>query len=254
MSTPGVKALIVDDEALSADMLEYLIARHIPEITVIKKATGAVEALALVETFQPQILFLDIQMPFMNGFELLKKISKYDFSIIFITAYNKYAINAIRFSALDYLLKPVNPDELKEAIRRYTDQQRLKLHYQQLYDNFIQNLNEKEFKNYRLALHTSTGLRLVTPSEIIHCEAENNYTRFFLSDKKIILTSTTIKEYEETLRSHDFIRVHKSYLVNLQYISEFNNQTDTILLKNGIQVPVSRRRKHEVLEMLKHRK
>ena len=251
MNSFPTKALIIDDEALSADMLEYLIRKNIPEISFIKKATSAAEGLELIHTFQPQLLFLDIQMPFLNGFELLNKLPKYDFSVIFVTAFNKFAINAIRFSALDYLLKPVDTDELKQAVQRYMNQQKEKLQYQELYNNFIQNLNEKEFRNYRLALHTHTGLRLVTPSEIIYCEAENNYTRFFLSDQKIIITSRTIKEYEETLSGHDFIRVHKSYLINLHYATEYNNQADTILLKTGTSVPVSRRRKHEVLELLK---
>lgn len=251
MSSNLLKALIIDDEALSADMLEYLVKKNIPEIGSIKKATSASEGLELIHSFQPQLLFLDIQMPFLNGFELLNKLPKYDFSVIFITAFNKYAIKAIRFSALDYLLKPVDADELKQAIQRYLDHQKEKIQYQELYNNFIRNLNEKEYSNYRLALRTNTGLRLALPSEILYCEADNNYTRFFLTDDKIILTSRTIKDYEETLSGHDIVRVHKSYLVNLHYIIEYNNQNDTLLLKNKTIIPVSRRRRHEVMELLK---
>ena len=103
----------------------------------------------------------------------------------------------------------------------------------------------------RLALHTNSGLRVIAPSEIVYCEAENNYTRFFLTDKKIILTSRTIKEYEETLSGHDIVRVHKSYLVNLQYVREYHSPNDLLILKNGTTIPVSRRRKHEVLELMK---
>ncbi len=251
MNNTILKALIIDDEALSADMLAYLIQKNIPEICTLKKATSAAEGLELIGTFQPELLFLDIQMPFINGFEMLNQIPKYDFSVIFITAYNKYAIKAIRFSALDYLLKPVDTDELKQAVQRYLLRQKEKIQYQELYDNFIQNLNEKENSNYRLALHTAAGLRLVTAPEIIYCQAENNYTRFFLTDEKMIITSRTIKDYAETLSEHNIIRVHKSYLVNLEYVSAYSNESDILLLKNGTEVPVSRRRKHEVTEKLK---
>jgi two-component system LytT family response regulator len=254
MNITPIKALIIDDEALSADMLEYLVKKNIPEIGILKKATSAVEGLEIIRSFEPHLLFLDIQMPFMNGFELLNRLQQYNFSVIFITAYDKYAIKAIRFSALDYLLKPVDADELKTAVQRYIRQQNEQLQYKELYDNLIRNLNEKEFRNYRLALHTHAGVRLATPSEIIYCEAENNYTRLFLSDGKVVTVSRTIKDYEETLNGHDFIRVHKSYLVNLLSVIAYNNQDDTLLLKNGIVVPVSRRRQHEVLEAFKSKR
>lgn len=251
MNSNPIKALIIDDEALSADMLEYLVRKNTPVIDTIKKAASAAEGLELIRSFQPQLVFLDVQMPFLNGFELLNKLPEYDFSVIFVTAYNKYAITAIRFSALDYLLKPVDAGELQHAVQRFQDKREQKIQYRKLYDNFIQNMNEKEFRHYRLALNTPAGLRLVLPSEIVYCEGENNYTRIFLADGMMIHTSRTIKEYEQTLRGHEIIRVHKSYLVNLLYVTEYNNEHDTILLKNEKLIPVSRRKKSEVLELLK---
>lgn len=138
-----------------------------------------------------------------------------------------------------------------KAVQRFLDKREQKIQYRKLYDNFIQNMNEKEFRHYRLALNTPAGLRLVLPSEIVYCEGENNYTRIFLADGMMIHTSRTIKEYEQTLRGHEIIRVHKSYLVNLLYVTEYNNEHDTILLKNEKLIPVSRRKKSEVLELLK---
>ncbi|MEO5647683.1 MAG: LytTR family DNA-binding domain-containing protein [Chitinophagaceae bacterium] len=250
MNEPNIKALIIDDEALSADMLEYLVQKNAPAIKQIKKATSAVEGLEMIRTFKPDLLFLDIQMPFISGFELLSKISKYDFSVIFTTAYNKYAIRAIRFSALDYLLKPVDAEELKEAVNRYLEKRSEKQQLQQLYENFQNNLNTKENKDYRLALHTHNGLRMLSPFEIVRCEGHNNYTHFHMADNSTIVASKTIKEYEEILSDYGFLRVHKSHLLNATYIVELTLD-HRIILKDKMEIEVSRRRRSEVLEALK---
>lgn len=247
-----LKALVVDDEALSADMLEYLIRKNVPVITEIKKATNALEGCELIKSFQPEIVFLDIHMPFMSGFELLERFPKPMFSVIFTTAFNKYAIRAIRFSALDYLLKPVDADELKLAVSRYTEQRQEIIQFRELYKNFLDNLKSPEGKNYRLALQTHNGIRLVSPSDITRCEGCNNYTHFFLTDNTVIITSRTIKEYEETLEGHNFLRVHKSHLVNLDYIEEITSE-NKLVLKNKVSIEVSRRRKPELLEALRRR-
>jgi two-component system, LytTR family, response regulator len=244
-----LKALVIDDEALSADMLEYLIRKNVSQITEIKKASSALEGLEIIKVFQPEIIFLDIQMPFMSGFELLEKFSKPDFSVIFTTAFNKYAIKAIRFSALDYLLKPVDPDELKQAVARYLDQRQQMLQYRELYKVFLDNLKSGESKNYRLALQTHNGIKLIAPSDIIRCEGHNNYTHFFLNDGVVIVTSRTIKEYEEILSGYNFIRVHKSHLVNLAFIQELTAE-HKLILKNNVSVEVSRRRRSDVMEAI----
>lgn len=251
MNKPGIKALIIDDEALSADMLNYLIEKNVPDITQLKKTTSVLEGLSLIESFKPEILFLDIQMPFLSGFELLAKLPKHPFSVIFTTAYNKYAIKAIRFSALDYLLKPIDADELKQAIERYLQQKNEKKQLQDLYKNFMNNLQASEGKQYRLALHTHQGLKLVAPHEIIRCEANNNYTIFHLTGNMSITTSKTIKEYEEILAEYRFVRVHKSHLVNLLYVEQLTNKNQ-LLLTNKTLVDVSRRRKPELMEILKN--
>jgi len=252
MSNPAIKALIIDDEALSADMLNYLIEKNVPAISLVKRTTSALEGLNLIESFKPDILFLDIQMPFLTGFELLAKLPNHPFSVIFTTAYNKYAIKAIRFSALDYLLKPIDADELVQAIDRYLQQKNEKKQSQDLYSNFMNNLQASEGKQYRLALHTHNGLKLVTPQEIIRCEASNNYTIFYLTNNTSITTSKTIKEYEEILGEYNFVRVHKSHLVNLSFVEQLTNKHQ-LLLSNKTLVDVSRRRKSELMEVLKKR-
>jgi two-component system LytT family response regulator len=245
-----LKALVIDDEALSADMLEYLIRRNVPAITEVKKATSALEGIEIIKTFRPEIVFLDIHMPFMSGFELLEKFPKPEFSVIFTTAFNKYAIMAIRFSALDYLLKPIDADELREAVGRYMEQRQEILHFRELYRNFLDNLKSGESKNYRLALQTHNGIRLVSPRDITRCEGHNNYTHFFLTDHSVIVTSKTIKEYEEMLGGHNFIRVHKSHLVNLDFVEELTPE-HKLILKNKISVEVSRRRRSDLVEAMK---
>ncbi|MBC7849893.1 MAG: response regulator transcription factor [Chitinophagaceae bacterium] len=250
MNKNEIRALIIDDEALSADMLNYLIERNVPSIKQVRRTTSAVEGLAMIETYKPELVFLDIQMPFLTGFELLAKIPQHSFSVIFTTAYNKYAIKAIRFSAIDYLLKPIDADELKESVDRYLLRKNEKMQLQLLYKNFMSNMNTKEDKNYRLALHTHLGVKLVSPAEIIHCEASNNYTIFHLTDNTTITTSKTIKEYEEMLAEYNFLRVHKSHLVNLQFVQQLTKQHQ-LLLSNKTLVDVSRRRKPELMEILR---
>ncbi len=251
MSNPPIKALIIDDEALSADMLAYLIEKNIPAITHLKRTTSVFEGLQLIELFKPDIIFLDVQMPFLSGFELLAKLPAHPFSVVFTTAYNKYAIKAIRFSALDYLLKPIDADELKLSIDRYIVQRSEKKPLQELYKNFMDNMNSQESNQYRLALHTHQGVKRVSPSCIIRCEASNNYTTFFFTDHSKIITSKTIKEYEEILADYNFIRVHKSHLVNMTFVEEVTIKNQ-LLLTDKTLVDVSRRRKSALMEKLRN--
>lgn len=246
-----LKALIIDDEAMACDLLEYLINKHVPAITHIKKATSATDGLEMVKTYFPDIIFLDIQMPFMNGFELLGKIPQQYFSVIFTTAHNKYAIRAIRFSALDYLLKPVDPEELIQSVDRYQKLRAEKQQMKELYRNFLDNIRHKEHEAFRLALPHTSGLRLASPDEIIHCTGINNYTQFHLTDGTHILVSKTIKEFEELLADYGFIRTHKSHLVNKQHIKSVKSN-NIIVLRNGQTVEMARRRQHEVMAALKN--
>jgi len=245
-----IKALIVDDEPSAVNTLRLMLERYIPEITMLRSTNDPQEALPLIMSFQPDLLFLDIQMPVLNGFELLKRIPHFSFEIIFTTAHDQYAIQAIRFSALDYLLKPIDADELRAAFDKFISRNTLKTGNQPLYQNLMHNISVADKKDFKLAVPTIDGTFFYFPDEIIRLEGESNYTRLFFSGKKPMLVSKTLKEYEELLAGHGFIRVHKSHLINKKHVVNYTNDGQLVLADQS-KVEVSRRRKEEVMEALK---
>jgi two-component system LytT family response regulator len=240
-----IKALIIDDELVAANVLRMMLERHIPEISDLRIATQGNEAIALLQTFAPQLVFLDIVMPELNGFQLLGKMQGHQFEVIFTTAYNEYAIQAIRFSALDYLLKPIDAEELKEAIRRYKEKLSHKAQAAELINNLQQNLQAQQQSHFKLAIPGQEGAIFFSPAEIIRCEGDSNYTWFHLTDNRKHLSSKTIKEYEEILTQHNFLRIHKSHLVNKSFIQNYLNE-GAVILSNKQRLPVSRQRKDAV--------
>jgi len=247
-----IKALIVDDEAAAANVLRMMIERHVPAITDLRLATQPEEALALVKSFQPQLVFLDIVMPTTDGFELLSSMKDAKFEVIFTTAYNEYAIQAIRFSALDYLMKPIDADELIIAVNRLLEKHNQQAETDALLQNLVHNLKSNEKEDFKLAVPTTEGAIFFSPSEIIRCEGDRNYTWFYLTNNRKHLSSKTIKEYEELLSRHDFLRIHKSHLVNMAFIDKYLNE-GTVILKDKTQLPVARLRKDEVKTVLHSR-
>jgi two-component system, LytTR family, response regulator len=249
MST--IKALIIDDEASAVKTLSLMIHHYLPGVGELKSTNDPHEGLFLVKSFQPHLLFIDIQMPLMSGFELLKQLPQINFSIIFTTAHDEYAIEAIRFSALDYLLKPIDADELRNSFNRFVQKQNNDTSIQPLYNNFIYNLSVKDKKDFKLALPTLQGTFFYKPEEIIRLEGESNYTKFFFANKTSLLTTYTMKVYEEILIDHGFIRVHKSHLVNKAHV--INYTIDGMLtMADNSKVEISRRRKEEVFSRLKN--
>lgn len=242
--------MIIDDEAGAASVLQLMIERYIPEITQVRLATRISEAHSLLQQFEPQIVFLDIMMPEKNGFEFLNEIKNINFEIIFTTAFNEYAIRAIRFSALDYLLKPLNAEELRSSIDRYLEKSNQKRETDALLKNLLQNLGKSEEEEFKLAVPTTAGAVFFSPVNIVRLEGEGNYTRFFLSDGRKHVSSKTMKEYEEILLQHYFLRIHKSHLVNKNFIDQYNNE-GSVILKDKTQLPVSRQRKQQVAAALK---
>ena len=246
----GIKALIIDDEPAAIKTLSLMVQHYLPQITEFKSTTDPHEGLFLLKTFQPQLLFIDIQMPVMSGFELLKQIPQINFNIIFTTAHDEYAIEAIRFSALDYLLKPIDADELRNSFGRFIQKQTGTTSNQPLYNNFMYNLNVKDKKDFKLALSTTQGTFFYKPEEIIRLEGESNYTKFFFVNKTTLLTSHTMREYEEILENHGFIRTHKSHIVNKLYVINYTAE-GLLTMSDGSRVEISRRRKEEVITLLK---
>ena len=244
-----IKALIIDDEPSAVNTLTLMLHHYAPEIRELKSTTYPHEGLQLIKAWQPSLVFLDIQMPFISGLDLLKQLPHISFSIIFTTAHDQYAIEAIRFSALDYLLKPIDADELRQAIDRFVVKDSLSAN-QALYNNFLHNISTPDKRDFKLALATTEGLFFYSPDEIIRIEGENNYTRFFFASKNRVMISRTLKEYEEILSGFGFIRVHKSHIVNKKHIINYTHD-GFLVMADQSKVEISRRRKKEVLEELK---
>jgi len=245
-----LKVLLIDDEQRATDALRLMIIKTIPEIGEVMVCNDSRQAAEKIHSFQPGLVFLDIQMPHLNGFEVLEKIPNKNFKIIFTTAYNEYAIQAIRYSAFDYLLKPVDIEELQAAVHRFLEGHE---DYKQQYDllkNIMHNMSASSAEEFRLALPTKEGVHFLLPADIIRCEALGNYTRFYVTSGKNYLISKTLGEYDTLLASQNFIRTHKSHLVNKKFIS-FIDHDGFAVLKDNSKVEVSRRRKEEVMEALK---
>ncbi len=249
-----MKALIVDDEEKARDLLAFLIENHLPEITDCRRAADGETALALLETWQPDVLFLDVQMPRMTGFELLNALQRWNFDVIFTTAHQQFAIQAIRFSALDYLLKPIDPDELRAAFERHlakkTAHGEAAPPNRQLVENLLQNLQQPAPKDQKLAINTTDGTFFLKIEDIVRLEADRVYTHFYLVSNRRHVASKPLREYEELLEGHGFFRTHKSHLVNLAFAEHYDSD-GFLQMKNGMRVEVARRRKEEVLEAMK---
>ncbi len=245
-----INILIIDDEPAASNILRILIEKNIDCEKEIRCCNTPEAGLEMIEKWQPDLLMLDIEMPSMNGFDLLSKLDEHPFHVIFTTAYDKYAIKAIRFSALDYLLKPIDNAELKNSFERFfhTHQLPQKNAGEQV-DNLIQNLQQTQPTLFKLALSTMQGVHLLDTPDILYCEGVGNYTRFHIKDKPPILVSKTIKEYEELLHEQSFLRVHKSYLVNMQHIRMYEKE-GMLKMSNGDYVVVSRRKKEEIKKLL----
>jgi len=246
-----IKSLIIDDEINNCQNLQNILARYCPEVDVAGMAHNATEGLELILREQPELVFLDIQMPGGSGFDLLESIKVPDFDVIFVTAYNQYAIKAIRKSAIDYLLKPVNILELREAVSRVVSKKELQNSHNNQVQNYLENKKRPKSQG-KIALPSSERLVFVQVEDIVRCQGENNYTNLFLKDGQSILVSKTIKEYEELLSDDGFLRVHQSHLINSKHVKSFEKRDGGYLkMTDGSTVSISRQRKDFVLSQLR---
>lgn len=242
---PSMKALVIDDEAKAREVLGLLIRYHIPEITEIVQADGGAAATEVLTAYSPDLVFLDIKMPGQDGFDWLKSLNKRDFDVIFTTAYDQYAIKAIRFAAFDYLLKPVDAEDLRSTIDRYLiSQNSAKL----TFDNLFYNTTQHDPRDFRLTIATTEQTSYLDPVEIVRCEADGNYTHFYLADGKHIMASRSLGLYHDLLGDLGFIRCHKSHLVNKRFVESISEKI--LMLSNGHRVEVSRRRMPLVREAM----
>lgn len=246
-----MRALIVDDEPGNIDTLSHLLAGNCRNVAVVGSALNAKDAFVLIKELNPDLIFLDIQMPGENGFDLLRRFERPDFEIIFVTAYDQYGIQAIKFSAIDYLLKPVTVENVKpavEKVQKKLDQRRENL----LLVNLLEYLKGKDNRpGHKLALATSRETIFVSPGKIIRCESSNAYTVFFFDDRKKLTVSRPIYEFEELLADYGFIRCHQSHLVNKNYIVSWRKEDGgQLVLEDGTTIPVSRGKRDSIFEKL----
>lgn len=242
-----LKAIVVDDEKDCAEALGILLERCCPDVEVIAVCHSGAAAIEEITAKRPELVFLDIEMPHINGFELLERLPSVDFDIIFTTSYDQYAIKAIRFSALDYLLKPVDREELRNAVRKAHDRHHPLLP-QQL-EILLQRLHQPTTSN--IAIPTLEGLQMVGVRSIISCRSDSNYTTLLLKGKQKISASRTLKDIEEMLEDHPFVRVHQSWLVNLDEIVKYvRGEGGYLVMSDGSTVDVARSRKDMLLKRL----
>jgi len=245
-----IKALIIDDEPKARNVLKHYLESFVPEVTEIRQAESVDAAMQVLNLYKPDIVFLDVEMPPKNGFQFLMEIKEPSFDVIFTTAYNQYAIQAIRFSALDYLLKPVDPDELKGAVLRHIEKKESDNEKKALYDNLVSNIEKKEVKDFKIAVPSAEGVYFFTIDEILRLEADRSYTHIHLVKKRPFIASKTLKHFEEMLEEFQFIRTHKSHLVNPRHITRLSNDNEFVMLTDGSKVEVSRRKKEDVQKQL----
>ncbi|MCE7063310.1 LytTR family DNA-binding domain-containing protein [Dyadobacter sp. CY343] len=239
-----MRAIIIDDEVNNIDNLRALLEKYCPEVDILGTALNADSAEELIARISPDLLFLDIQMPEKNGFELLKSLSNYHFEVIFVTGFDQYGIQAIRFSAIDYLLKPISHTELQAAVKRAEDKIGSKKQNAQLENLMKLLIDERRTTEHRIGLSSAKETRFVKTSEIVRCLAENNYTLFFLKDGEQILVSRPMFEFDELLSGYGFLRCHHSHLVNRAFIkSLIKEDSGYLLMEGGFKVPVSRLKK-----------
>ncbi len=238
-----IKAVLVDDEKNALEMMEWLLTTYCPQVEIAAMCSSAEQGIEAVHTHRPDVLFLDIEMPKLNGFDMLEKFDKLFFDVVFCTAYDQFAIKAFKYSALNYLLKPVDPEDLKTTVQRIEAKKTIPTKEQ--FDLLLRNIQQPvKTTPQRIALTTSDGLIFVPTADIIYCEAESNYTSVVLSGGKKILVSKVLKEIDEALSGPDFYRVHSSFLININRIKKFvRGDGGYIIMDNDATVSISRSRK-----------
>jgi len=247
-----IKAVIIDDETDSIDTLKWKLENYCSKVEVVASFDNPAEGVSYLKSNPPNLLFLDIEMPMLTGFDVLEEMGRdISFDIIFTTAYDNFGIQAVKFSALDYLLKPVQNKELKEAIEKHLKKFHQKIPSEQI-DTLLSNVREnRKGKGGRIALASKESIEFVDPINIVSCEANSNYTNVYLSEGKKRVISKTLKEFEEMLIPFNFFRAHNSHLVNLNHVREFiRGDGGYLVMENKMKIPVSKNKREELLELL----
>jgi len=242
-------SVIVDDEPYCCEVLSASLEKYCREVTVVAICHSGMEAIKAINEHKPALVFLDVEMPKMNGFEMLEQLPSINFHLVFTTSYDQYALKAFRFSAIDYLLKPIDQEELQKSVQKVLQHSQAPLP-QQL-EILMRKIHQPTALINKIALPTMDGLQMILVDLIISCESDDNYTILKLKDKRKIVVSCTLKEIEEILEDHSFIRVHRSYLVNLNEIEKYlKGEGGYLVMTDGSTIDVSRTRKETLLKKL----
>ncbi len=245
-----IKAIIVDDELGARESLSKMIEKNCKQIEVVAKVDSMLSAFEAITNKEPDLVFLDIEMPNGNAFDLLEKFKTINFNIIFTTAYDHYAIKAIKFSAVDYILKPIDPEELINAVKRFEEQAGQKTTLDKQFKTLLSNVRPGN-KLKKVGIPDGDGLIFINLSDIIRCDSDGNYTFFILTNGKKIIASRTLGEYEQMFADDNFFRIHRSHLINLEHVKKYiKGEGGYVIMTDNSQVEVSRRNKTDFLERL----
>ncbi|CAN5555624.1 LytTR family DNA-binding domain-containing protein [soil metagenome] len=244
-----IKAIIIDDELSSLQNLQQKLEEFCPTVQVIATAQKPEEAILLINHHKPDVIFLDIEMPKMSGFRMLEELGEADFEIIFTTAYNHYAIEAIRIAAFDYLLKPIAIKELQQTVDRLNEQRNYQT--KEKIDILKSSMNEKRTQEDKIAISTSEGLEFIPIKNILHIESSSNYSKIYFNNEKTLMVTKLLKDFEDMLIPYHFYRIHNSHLINLNYIQKYlRGNGGRVIMQDGTTIEVARRKKEEFLKMI----
>jgi len=247
-----IRCVIVDDELHCVETLKYDLKKHCPEIDVIAEARSGEQAVNLITGHDPDLVLLDVEMPDMSGFDVLQRLFPVSFDVVFVTAYDQYAIRAFRYAAVDYLLKPVDKVQLREAIDRVIKRRQGQSNPAVL-ETLVHNLKQG-LKPARMAIPTSRGLDFINTDEIVFCQSESNYTHIHLVDGAKYTITKTLKDLEHLLDPDEFLRVHQSYLIHLAFVEKYiRDDGGYIVMASNLKIPIAKRRKEELMAILRNR-
>jgi two-component system LytT family response regulator len=242
------RAVLIDDDESNLSSLSEKLSKHCPQIEIIARCDNAQDGIKAIDGLQPDVVFLDIEMPVMNGFVMLQQLNYKNFELIFVTAYDHYAVKAIRYSALDYLVKPVEIEELKAAVSRVEVNRKNQSSHSQV-ELLLEYLQKKQPR--RITIPTAKGLQFINLEDIIYLEASNNYTNIYLSTGQKFLVSRTLKDFEELLPTETFLRIHHSNIINKCFVERYiRGDGGQVVMRNGIVLDVSKRKKSEFLQAI----
>jgi len=245
-----ITCIIVDDEKHCVEILKHELSIHCPDVKILATATKSKNVASLINKYEPTILFLDIEMPGLNGFDLLASLPDLTFSIIFVTAYDKYAIQAFKFAALDYLLKPVDGKDLKQAIDKHVKNTNTTLRKDQL-SLVLNSINKSRQVIPKIALNNGNKIEIVNIKDIIRCEADSNYCKIYLSDNRELYLTKTLKDVSNLLSEHSFLRVHNKHLININHVHNFlKSEGGVLTMSDGYEVHITKFNKKEIIQRI----